>query len=45
MNWPPYCGAEPHFVVIAGDPIVCDREPHPLSEQHFCSELGWRWWD
>jgi hypothetical protein len=41
--WPPMCGAL-YEAPVAGEPVVCDRDPHPLSERHQHSETGFEWW-
>jgi hypothetical protein len=30
--------------MVAGDPIVCDRQPHGTDSRHSNSELGFTWW-
>lgn len=43
-DWlPPYCGAE-YPGPVAGEPVICDREVHPLSERHRHGVTGFEWW-
>lgn len=42
--WEPFCGVEYPQEKIAGDPIICDRDPHSEETKHLNSELGFEWW-
>jgi hypothetical protein len=52
LEWRPFCGQEyggggglsAFRRHVAGDPIVCDKNPHPASEKHKNYELGFEWW-
>jgi hypothetical protein len=46
LDWQPFCAALYPTEKVAGDPIVCDNEPHDRDEtKHRNSELGFEWWD
>lgn len=52
VPWPdgaPMCGAVYPLEKVAGDPVLCDSEPHPVTGpaavKHRHAETGFEWWD
>lgn len=44
LTWKPYCGAVYPLEKVAGDPVICDRNPHDGATKHRNSETGFEWW-
>lgn len=42
-GWPPFCGAE-YPGAVAGLPVICGRDVHPLTVRHRHDATGFQWW-
>jgi hypothetical protein len=43
-EWRPFCGTLYPQERVAGDPMICTRSPHILTEMHLNQDTGFTWW-
>ena len=41
--WLAFCGIV-YDGVVAGDPVICTRDVHPVTEKHRNDTTGFEWW-